>query len=390
MNLEKINKKIIVFICMITLCFINSTCAYGISNIDSTEFIPKNIEKTTNGADVKINSSTTNGYELDVSMNTIGLDDGYYTAYLYENKSRDWSSYEAIAFDVVNECNSSVRINLNIKKNDNTVVSPSDDNVILTKMKNAQIMEKVHPSYGTIELPKDFKGTIYIPFNSFKEKDNLTSDNVNEISKVLSWGIIVTQSENEEKSFKVSKFSLITKGSDMDKYFNLNFSIKGDTTIEIPVVGETIYDYKIESINNVENINKNTVKFKIKESVDGITINDNGRLTLTPDVQEQQIQICAVLDENLSEIMDIQLLKSWTVDAKELDGTSKSIPRPDEVSTLTKNKKGSWINNNILIGTRISIIIITIVFGSLYWFWKKNANKWIKKKINYKKENNRL
>lgn len=372
MNSQKMYKKIM-FICIIFLVFINSNCVYGTTSIDSIEFIPSNIEKTTNGADVKINSNKIDGYELNVSMNTVGLESGYYTTYLYENQSRDWSNYEALAFDISNESDSSIRINLNIKKNDDTVVSISDDRVSIIKRKNTEIMERIHPSYGSIELPKNFKGIIYIPFNSFKEKDKLESDNINEISKISSWGIIATQSENEEKSFKLSKFSLITKGSDINNYFNFNFSIIGDDTVEIPVVGESISNYKIESINKEENIDKVNVKFKISDPIDGITIDDNGRLTLISDVEEQKIQICAVLDENVSEIKDIQLLKSWTLTAKELDGTSKSIPKPYEVSKMIQNENSLLTNNNVVIAIRISIVLVTLVFGTLYWSWKRKA-----------------
>lgn len=353
---------------MIILFFINSTCTYGTVKIDSVEFIPKNMQKITNGADVKLDYSNTN--ELNVSMSTKDLNSGYYTAYLYENEVRNWSDYEALAFDIVNESDNSIRVNLDIKQNDGTVVAPSDDDIVLIKRDDGETMEVMHPSYGTIEVTKNFKGTIYMPFDSFKEHDKAKEDNIKTISKISSWGIVVTLSENQEADFKLSKFSLVNKGSYISRYSNLNFYIKGDDSVEIPVAGESISDYKIES-NDKEKINNSNVKFKLKEPIDGITLSDSGRLTLTtPDIEPQKIQICAILDGNISETMDIELVKSWTLGAKEVDGTSKSIPKTDEVAQIISDKN-IFMNKNVLIGIRIIIILIALGFGTLYWSWKK-------------------
>ena len=365
------NKKIIIFICIIILFTINSTCIYGAQKNDSTEIVVKNIQKITNGADVKLSSSETNINQFNISINTKGLDKGYYTTYLYENEKRDWSNYEAVAFDIENESDDTIRINLNIKESDVTLALTSDNNIVLAKKDNAEVMEIIHPSYGTIEIPKRFKGTIYIPFNSLKEQDKAKGDDIKAISKISSWGITVTLSENQETDFILSKFSLINKGSDISRYANLNFSIKGDNSVEIPVAGESISDYKIES-NGKETLNNYNVKFKLKEPIDGITLSDNGRLTLaTTDIEPQKIQMCAILDEKVSVAMDIELVKSWTLGAKEVDGTSKSIPKAGEVAQIISNENNILMNKNVLIGIRVTIVLIALGFGTLYWSWKK-------------------
>lgn len=370
MNFIKIHKKVLIFIFIIIVFSINTKYSYSVSDSNYTEFIPTKIDNISDGANVEINLNETNGYELDINVNTKGLDSGYYTTYLYENQNRNWSNYEAMSFFISNKSDSPIRINLNIKKRDGRVFSPTDDNAILIKKENDEIMERVHPSYGTIELPKDFKGTLYIPFNTFREKNNLFSNEVTYFSEISSWGIITTLAENEEKNFKLSEFSLVNKGSYIERYLNFNFSIKGDTLVEIPVAGEVISDYNIEMINGEDN-----VKFKLMHPIEGVTISENGRLTLTADMEAQKIQICAILGNKLSEKIEVQLLKSWTLNAKELDGTSKSIPKPEELSKTTKNEKMFLTNNNILIRIRISIVLLIILFGILYCFWKRDTNK---------------
>ncbi|OOM77167.1 hypothetical protein CLPUN_24820 [Clostridium puniceum] len=366
MNCAKINKEIIMLICIMVISFINSTYVYGLSDLEFTEFAPINMEKTANGAIVEVNSNETYGYELDVNMSTKGLNEGYYTAYLYEDKSSDWSNYEAMSFHVSNNSDNPIRINMNIKKGEDKVFSPSNDNIILIQKNNSEIIEKVKPSYGTVELPERFEGIIYIPFNSFREENGSFLDGTNKIS---SWGIIATLAENEERNFKLSRFNLINKGSKLETYFDSNSFIKGKSIVQIPIVGESISDYKIEGSNR-------NIQFKLDNDIDGITISENGRLTVTPDVVPQKIEISAVLDNSISEKIQIQLVTSWTLSAQEVDGTSKSIAKPDQIKEIINSNEKNILTNNVLINTRIVIVFISIIFGGLYWSWnRKNKDK---------------
>lgn len=369
MSVNIIRKNTIIVIFTIAICLINSIYAYG--ELDSKEFIPINIQKASNGSNVEINTNESNGYELAVKMSTHGLKEGYYTAYLYEQQSRDWSNYEAISFYVINECDNPIKINLNLEKSDGRVVTPSEDNGILIKKENSETIERVHISFGALELTNYFKGTIYIPFNSFKEKDKLSNNNTNEISQISSWGIVTVLNEDEEINFKASKFSLINKGSNMKKIFDSKFSIKGDNTVVIPVVGESISDYKIETIKQNGTINTDNVRFQLMQPVDGITISDNGRLVATPDVKTQEVKICAVVDNSVCEIMRIDLVKSWTLSAKEIDGTIRSIPSPDKISKSVSSKENIILNNNFILSLRLVIFLSIFAFVFLYWRWKK-------------------
>lgn len=388
--MNKIYKKIIWSIFILILSVTNFAFAYGVESKDLTEIKLKNVQKTTNGADIKLNFGKDTNDELNFSMSTKGLEKGYYTTYIYENENRDWSNYEAVAFDVENKSENVIKINLNIKESNGSLRSPHDNGRILLKRDSSEVMETIHPLYGTIELDKNFKGTIYMPFNSFSEKDIVSSGNVKQISKISSFGIIAVLHENQEVSFILNKFQLINKGSSIGKYFNSNFLIKGDDTVEIPVAGEGISDYKVES-DNKEVLSSSNIKFQLKEPVTGISLSDIGRLTLTPDVEPRKIQICAVIDGVVNEIMEVELMKSWTLDAKEVDGTSKSIPKAGEVPEIISNENNILLNKNTLIGIRITIVLITIGFGIIYVSWNKQKNSMFKNiKMKLKKDKEKL
>lgn len=368
MSFTKIYKEITMFIFIVVIGCINYTNVYAASDIAFEEFIPINIQKTSDGANVEINTSETNGYELVVKINTRGLEKGYYTTYLYENQSKDWSNYEAISFHVTNYSESPIRINMNFKESDEKVFSPSDESMILVKKDGSEIIGKVKPSYGTVELPKEFEGNIYIPFNSFKEKDDSSKNEGLQISRISSWGIISTLTENEERNFKLSKFALINKGSKLGAYFDSNLYIKGDDIVQIPIEGEAISQYKFDDDNK-------EVKFKIMNPVDGITISDNGRLTVGKDVEEQNIQICAVLDDTISETKEIKLEKSWMISKYEVDNTSKSIHKSNQIGTFIYSIEKFLLNDNVIFIIRICLILMAIAVGSLYYIWMKNNNK---------------
>lgn len=69
--------------------------------------------------------------------------------------------------------------------------------------------------------------------------------------------------------------------------------------------------------------------------------------------------------------MDIELVKSWTLGEKEVDGTNKSIPKAGEVAQIISNENNILMNKNMLIGIRVTIVLIALGFGTLYWSWKK-------------------
>lgn len=364
-------QRILIFLLVVFIS--NFTTVYALNEEELVEYVPDKIEQISNGVDATLSKLQSNMYEL--NMDTSGLKTGYYTTYIYVNSSDDWSNYEGFQFKVENKSSSSIRINLDIKTRDGKVLSVPDKNVVMLKNIDREELEIYNPKYGTVEIPKDFNGEIYIPFNSMREKEEVLNE-VIKVAGIDSWGIVATAAENENKDFLVGDFRLIKSGSNLKKYFEYNLEITGDKEVEIPVIGEGISDYKvIDTVKNEDILEKETVvEFKMKKDVNGVNISKDGRLTIHPDISPQEIEIESVINDTIVKNLKVTLLKSWTLTEKEVDGTKKSIPKENEVRSILDDKDEIYINRFIII-MRFFIVFISIFCVVLYIKWKNNPTK---------------
>ena len=364
-------QRILIFLLVVFIS--NFTTVYALNEEELVEYVPDKIEQISNGVDATLSKLQNNMYEL--NMDTSGLKTGYYTTYIYVNSSDDWSNYEGFQFKVENNSSSSIRINLDIKTRDGKVLSVPDKNVVMLKNIDREELEIYNPKYGTVEIPKDFNGEIYIPFNSMREKEEVLNE-VIKVAGIDSWGIVATAAENENKDFLVGDFRLIKSGSNLKKYFEYNLEITGDKEVEIPVVGEGISDYKvIDTVENEDILEKGTVvEFKMKKDVNGVNISKDGRLTIHPDISPQEIEIESVINDTIVKNLKVNLLKSWTLTEKEVDGTKKSIPKENEVRSILDDKDEIYINRFIII-IRFFIVFISIFCVVLYIKWKNNLKR---------------
>lgn len=364
-------QRILIFLLVVFIS--NFTTVYALNEEELVEYVPDKIEQISNGVDATLSKLQSNMYEL--NMDTSGLKTGYYTTYIYVNSSDDWSNYEGFQFKVENKSSGSIRINLDIKTRDGKVLSVPDKNVVMLKNIDREELEIYNPKYGTVEIPKDFNGEIYIPFNSMREKEEVLNE-VIKVAGIDSWGIVATAAENENKDFLVGDFRLIKSGSNLKKYFEYNLQITGDKEVEIPVVGEGISDYKvIDTVKNEDILEKGTVvEFKMKKDVNGVNISKDGRLTIHPDISPQEIEIESVINDTIVKNLKVNLLKSWTLTEKEVDGTKKSIPKENEVRSILDDKDEIYINRFIII-MRFFIVFISIFCVALYIKWKNNPTK---------------
>lgn len=151
-------QRILIFLLVVFIS--NFTTVYALNEEELVEYVPDKIEQISNGVDATLSKLQSNMYEL--NMDTSGLKTGYYTTYIYVNSSDDWSNYEGFQFKVENKSSGSIRINLDIKTRDGKVLSVPDKNVVMLKNIDREELEIYNPKYGTVEIPKDFNGEIYI------------------------------------------------------------------------------------------------------------------------------------------------------------------------------------------------------------------------------------
>lgn len=344
--------------------FINIYCAYA-DEIKVTKFTPDNISYTINDGKLELNCSINDegNYEIHGDMNTEGLQEGYYTSYIYETKSSDWSNYDGASFHIENMGEGPIDMNLSVVCSDGSKFNVSKKNVMLVKRENSDIIERVHLPYGAVNINKGFIGTIYIPFESLVQ-ENLEAETssgkaastiVNKLSQISSWEISITCRENESKHFKISDFAFVNPNQNFDNYLKDRFLITGDDNVVIPESGEYVYQYNIDTPSL-----KSQSVFSIGDDLNGIKISREGLLTVGYNAEPQIITINALksIDDarGVGEAKSINLVRSWSHDRMYEDGISMAIPNE-------KNYNMAVSPRNIFINRIVTIIVRMICFG---------------------------
>lgn len=372
-----IKKMLLLFFIILLI----SPCQF-IAKADSTSgiLISNNMYEMSNGPIVQYNTNSINGnYVLNAKIISKGLKKGYYSTIFYSALNNNMFNYGLVSFNINNNSNSDLDVNFLINEQNGIDLSLTNDSYVILKKTNSIFTKKVFPSYGTIIIPKGFKGTISIPLNSLKQNpvQNTIHDKTPMIASLPTWwGILITSKENEKKDFTLSNFKLINADNEIQEIENLNVNFNGDTRVQIPVVGESIAKYTANFHDLNGNVVNKNITYKIDEPKKGISIDRNGILKIKTNVLPQAVKIDAVIDNNLAfESKEIQLYKSWTLNAKELDGTSKSIPQTYAVKKLLSNTYEFFMSDYVMNIIRISSVILLLLFIKLYLYWKR---------INYK------
>lgn len=361
MNLMKCNfYKIGVLFCILFLVISNRNIVLAEEINNYQNVYPENIYSEADKA--KLNYSFDKiSNNLDIKVDSIGLDKGYYTSNLYSKGKYNWNNFGMISFNLQNNSSEELKFNFSIVKNDGTFLSVNEDKSILIKRENDQSIEKLSPVYGTINISSGFKGIIYVPFTSLKNKSGDSSQYL--FSDISAWGISITTDENKEKNIHLSSFKLIPKDDSFIKYGDSDFKIEGDDRVQIPVQGESISLYKTP-------LDKDKVIYNLAENYEGVSIDKEGMLILSTSVNVEKIQIEAKYEDLVAK-KEIQLYKSWTLDAKEVDGTSKSVPGEEEVKNLMNGIYPFIMSQRFIYAIRAIFIVLALIFSGLYVFWNK-------------------
>lgn len=375
--MKAISARYVKFIIVLFLFLIFNLSFVYADEIKVTKFIPDNINYTINSGKLGLNCiiNDEGSYEIHGDMNTNGLEQGYYTSFIYENNNFDWSNYDGISFYIENMGEGSIDFNISILCNDGSRFTVSKEKVMLIKRENSDIIERAHLPYGALNINKGFIGNIYIPFDSLtlQNENKSTISLMKDFSKVSSWGISITSRENETKHFKISDCALINSNQNFNDYIKESFSIIGDDTAVIPEAGEYIYSYKLDNP-------KLQIKseFNMSENYEDVEISKEGILTVGYNAEPQIITI-NVLQEitnnrTVGEVKTINLVRSWNHDRTYEDGISMAIPNEQNYSIMVSINNIA-LNRKITIAVRI--ICIGIVCGTAYicftWFQSKQS-----------------
>lgn len=370
MTFTKFLKILIASISAALLIFSNHIIVTALENGGETQLIPKDLQQSTDGAVLNYTSEDSNG--IKVSINTEKLQKKYYTSLLYEKLDADWSKYGMMSFQLENISENELRLNFLVIQDNSTSLVVKNNRYVMVEKDNSNLIEMINIDNGTIAFEKGFKGKVYIPFKNLG-KENESENKEYTVSRIVSWGIIATAAENEVKGFTIKNLSLIDKQKKVSEADNIEISLSGDNEVEMPVVGEAIYQYAVKANGLQGKMQDKKIKFQLNDDVQGVAISGDGKLTIKSDAEIEKIRIYAIINDNLSVSKEIRLLKSWTLSAKEIDGTSKSIPSPYEVGTLMKSNTKLLLNNYVLNLIRIVLLSAAVAFGLLFLKWRAKS-----------------
>ncbi|MEO2205497.1 hypothetical protein ABGV42_17330 [Paenibacillus pabuli] len=333
---------------------------------------------------LKLSGSTlrewNNGTEVDTQMDkngsiqiqtsTEGLKKGYYSAYIYELRNRDWSSYGALTFSIRNESEQTLPFNVVIIRADQSSLNVADNRNVIVVPKTTKEATLVHPTAGLIKLKPGFVGQIRIPFSSLMVQDKAKTAGLVKLGKITGWGITTTTTENAKLNLRVGNIKPVSRKQAAAENELTTLQITGEERMVKPEAGESIAQYEVHSSSS-KGISKTS--FQLDSPVQGASITPDGLLTLQTSVQPKSLTIRALVNGKWNLTYTVMMDQSTAMNVQEKDGTKRAIPSPDQVTKVvnpTDPLMKPWMEWLI----RIILSAAGILTLAAYGFWRKGKN----------------
>lgn len=344
---------------MLLFCFILPSYAMD-SNLD---FEPNTLTVKDNGGDTRW--QVTGNKRIKISTNTMELQKGYYTSQFFINSKVDWSPYRELAFYINNLSDSPIKINLFLVLNDGTYIMLEEGkSVFLQKGKSDNIKVTDIQTEG-FEVNNNFEGIVHIPLENFEISKK-------KLENIIFFGIQTTTRENVIQKIEIDNLKLISSNNSMLPEGILNLKIVGDKKITKPITGESIAQYKL--ITNHKQENK--VTFYLEEEVEGVSITEDGRLTVLPNAVVNKINIKSIIDNKFNITLEVVLSDSLILNLKDMEGFSLTVPKDYEVRRVISSQD-IFSREDVLVLFRVIITLMVVIILTIYFVWR----------IKWKKEN---
>ncbi|MFS0870993.1 hypothetical protein [Paenibacillus xylanilyticus] len=318
----------------------------------------------------QVDASVDKSGSLQIITSTQGLQKGYYSAYVYELRNRDWSGYGELTFSIRNESDQTLPLNVVFTRADQSSVTVSDDRNVIVVPKATKEAALVHPVAGLIKLEPGFVGQIRIPFSSLMVQDKAKMTGQVKLSKITGWGITTTTTENAKLNFRVGNIKPVSQKQAAVENELTTLQITGDERIVKPEAGESIAQYEVLAASSKGLPN---ASFQLDNPVQGASITPDGLLTLQTGVQPESLTIRALVNGKWNLTYTVMLDRSTSISVQEKDGTTRSIPSPDQVTkvlTPSNPLMKPWVEWLI----RIVLTTAGIITLAAYWLWRKDRH----------------
>jgi len=361
---NKVRKRIIIClsVCFLLLSFLGN--AYAVSSKSEETITPSQIKEWDDGANVTSESSGTGeNFRVSVFADTNGLKEGYYSIYLFDNKVRSVRSYDGVRFNIKNDNNTELKINLTFTVNSKVSISLTDSSFAILESDNQNINETVAPAYGTISIPAKFDGTVYVPLSQLYTSDG---ERVT-LTKIQSWGITTVMSQDQKIHYQIGNIAFLRESvaSMKDSYYFI--TVSGNSTISIPHTGSVIENYNAQVKDFDNNSVDQNVTFSLAESIAGVSVSKNGKLEVGSDCVASEIKVCAKSENSInSGVFMITLQHNDTA------AGSDEIPRASEVLNIMSPVYTQLSKSVTLI--KFLSIAIALIIGAIFLNWFKDSN----------------
>lgn len=317
---------------------------------------------------------------MTVSFQTMEQEEGEYPISVFENTKQKLSGYAGVNIKVKN-ASEEVKANVLFStQNGQVLVLEDETDVVLKQNKNYKI-EKV--SYGAFRIPANFEGEIYIPFSSFIGEDEKLKNELE--TGIYGLGFTFVAPQQKQISIEIQEISFLPYEENSISYFG----ISGDENVLRHSIGESVSTYQVEFFDWEGRKTANPYKMsyditKDGKRADGITIDENGTLTVTAGAKEGEYLLTAENEQKESTCFTIELKKSWTETQKTANGYDASMVLPDEVVKVVEDDS-VWMNQRYLLVGKICAALAAGAFF-IYYICKRRKHKDALKKEFYGEE----
>lgn len=317
---------------------------------------------------IQVDTQMDKNGSIQIQTSTEGLKKGYYSAYIYELRNRDWSSYGALTFSIRNESEMTLPFNVVITRADQSSLTIADNRNVIVVPKATKEATLVHPTAGLIKLKPGFVGQIRIPFSSLMVQDKAKTAGLVKLGKITGWGITTTTTENAKLNVRVGNIKPVSRKQAAAENELTTLQITGEERMMKPEAGESIAQYEVHSSSS-KGIPKTS--FQLDSPVQGASITPDGLLTLH--VQPESLTIRALVNGKWNLTYTVMMDQSTAMNVQEKDGTKRAIPSSDQVTKVvnpTDPLMEPWMEWLI----RIILSAAGILTLAAYGFWRKGKN----------------
>ena len=272
------------------------------------------------------------------SLSTFGLVDGYYTTTLANEKVRDFTGVAGMKIGLATT-DQELRVNL-ILGSDSAIFF-EDGSVMIALDEVSGEIHRLEASFGTFTVPANFDGILYFPFGSLKSN----------VGKIDYWGLTVVQEEDTVVGFTFETVSTLATEDAVEYQTYLEDEFFTPTSIQIPVVGESIAILK----GPLEG------EYTLESPMQGVSI-DNNRLTLTTEAAKGSIDYRFTYTTGRFIRFNTIVFQSWIVGVED-----QGVPIALPVKSINLIQRFSiLLENSFMHSLRLGFGVFAMIFIVFY------------------------